>query len=99
MNKMNISRHALNDRFDRLFQICMTKGVGEIILVSPARDPQREICMTDTGVYIVRGVNGKIITMFYATYAQAYKLYKGNIPKPLQRVLRENERKGLINKV
>ena len=51
--------------------------------------------ITDTGVLLIMTPNKKkIITLYVVTMAQAKKLFKGEVPAQLKRVLRGYEKKG-----
>ena len=51
--------------------------------------------ITDTGVLLIMTPNKqKIITLYVVTMAQAKKLFKGEVPAQLKKVLRRYEKKG-----
>ena len=51
--------------------------------------------ITDTGVLLIMTPNKKkVITLYVVTMAQAKKLFKGEVPAQLKKVLRRYEKKG-----
>lgn len=51
--------------------------------------------ITDTGVLLIMTPNKKkIITLYVVTMAQAKKIFKGEVPAQLKKVLRGYEKKG-----
>ena len=51
--------------------------------------------ITDTGVLLIMTPNKKkIITLYVITMAQAKKLFKGEVPAQLKKILRRYEKKG-----
>ena len=97
---MNVSQHCSSDRLDRLVNIIMEIGVGEIIHVFPASNQYgpTEHCVTNTGVLIIRSPkDGKMITGFMLTTDRAVALYRANglknPPAGLMKTIHNNEKK------
>lgn len=103
MIKSNMTNHARYDRADRINAIIDTIGIGEIVLIVP-KNEYREICLTDTGVVIVRATaDRKIITVYVASLQLARTLYEkkfniNRLPKALFDTVRCNQKYAdLIN--
>lgn len=103
MIKSNMTYHARYDRADRINAIIDTIGIGEIMLIVP-KNEYREICLTDTGVAIVRTITDKkIITAYVASLQLARTLYEkkfniNKLPKTLfDVVLRNQKYADLVN--
>lgn len=98
-NKVTI--HFRDERADRATYIAQTIGFGEVIRTAEIYHANglveiRQI--TETGVQISRGVDGRLITMFIMRKQQIYRLYKtngwGNPPHWLITKAEKNWKKG-----
>ena len=104
MEKINPTKHLLEDRMDRVVFIATTIGFGEVVdefIVEDKKRGQRCECVTSTGVIIVKGMDRKtVITMFIGTVKQLAWLYHGerNIPLSVLKVAKRNEKKRLMEK-
>lgn len=103
MIKSNMTYHARYDRADRITAIIDTIGIGEIMFIVP-KNEYSEICLTTTGVVIVRTITERrIITVYVASLQLARALYatKFNmkkLPQTLFNVIRQNQKYAdLIN--
>lgn len=93
MMKMNFSNHCIEDRNERVYEIASTVGFGEIMGYFPGAHEVKAI--TTTGVLFIMTPNKKkVITLYIATMAQAKKLFKGEVPAQLKKVLKGYEKKG-----
>ena len=96
----NMTYHANTERLARLEYIVDTIGFGEVVAEFKGKDNlDRPFTqkLTDTGVMIVVGIDGKsIVTAYIANYAQANYCYRqahGNrrMPQNLCRRINNNE--------
>ena len=91
--KIEFSNHCIEERNERVYEIASTIGFGEIMQYFPGAHEVKAI--TDTGVLLVMTPNKKkIITLYVVTMAQAEKIFKGEVPAQLKKVLRRYEKKG-----
>lgn len=91
--KIEFSNHCIEERTERVYEIASTIGFGEITQYFPGAHEVKAI--TDTGVLLIMTPNKKkIITLYVLTMAQAKKLFKGEVPVKLKKVLRGYEKKG-----
>lgn len=69
--------HARVERVDRLTYIAMNVGFGEVVLEHPhPKYADRVECLTDTGVMIIKGIDGSIITAFVANVEKVVAIYR-----------------------
>ena len=96
----NMTYHANTERLTRLEYIVDTIGFGEVIAEFKGKDNQNRNFtqkLTDTGVIIVIGIDGKsIVTAYIANYNQANYCFRqahGNrrMPQNLRRRIENNE--------
>lgn len=77
MKVAKVSAHVVYDRMDRMMLIAKYIGWGEIVL--EVRNPERNNncinCLTSTGVLIVKGENGTLVTAYPASLSQVKALY------------------------
>lgn len=87
------TRHAGEDRLDRITQIAMTIGFGQVVKEKMKDGKWYQI--TDTGVLVVRTGNKEaIITMWAATMKQVSEIYGDErIPETLKNRMRANRKK------
>lgn len=103
MQKVKFSRHALEDREDRIVFIATNVGFGEVydtIQIYEVDRGYRKVELTETGVAIIKAVDEElVITMFVPSRAQLIKWYgdKNIVPIRLLNVAKRNEKKGWAN--
>lgn len=87
------TQHAGEDRLDRITQIAMTIGFGQVVKEKMKDGKWYQI--TDTGVLVVRTGNREaIITMWTATMKQVSEIYGDErIPETLKNRMRANRKK------
>lgn len=105
MNKLfntELTYHAGVQRANRLQQIINNVGLGQIVKECYTRDFNKivngqagvYICITDTGVTIVKDeLKQKIITMYITTFRELVKCYNGvnHIPNYLRKKVDRNQ--------
>ena len=91
----NLSSHVRNDRTDRLALIATTIGFGEIIKikVKPGKYGDVQMCITDTGVTIIKDLNDKVITAYACRINELTFIFEGRAPKQLYRMVCTNMKK------
>ena len=100
MTKTKFSKHALNDREDRIVWIATEIGFGQIvdtIQIYDADRSYRRVELTETGVAIIKAVDEEfVITMYLPTQRQLIKWYgnKNLVPIHLLNVAKRHEKKG-----
>lgn len=87
------TRHASEDRLDRITAIAMTIGFGQVIKERQKDGKWYQI--TDTGVMVVRTPDREsIITMWAATQRQVADIYgEETIPGTLRNKMKANRKK------
>lgn len=87
------TRHASEDRLDRITAIAMTIGFGQVIKERQREDKWYQI--TNTGVMVVRNeTKKKVITMWAANMKQISDVYeKENIPQSIKNTVKANRKK------
>ena len=95
MIKTKMSRHAINDRLDRLTNLVITLGAGEVAFSRPDYNHPGTIKeITTTGIILCRKAeDGTLITGFMATIDQAYEVYGGKPPQTIFNVVKYNNKK------
>jgi hypothetical protein len=90
--------HVRVERPDRMSNIENSVGWGEVVAIAPDRKGRTAInVLTSTGVFVVRGFDGNIITAWVASKAHAkYILRRAtgneNFPAWLWEVVKNNSR-------
>ena len=103
MKKTKFSRHALEEREDRIVWIATEVGFGQVIDTIQIYDvgrSYRRVELTETGVAIIKDVNEDIVvTMYLPTPRQLIGWYgdKNLIPIRLLNVAKRNEKRGGTN--
>ena len=103
MAKTNFSRHMIEDRTERYVTIATKVGFGQVMYTSTYSDRKgawinRTIELTSTGVCIVKGQDGAIVTMYCATIANIKSYFKiERLPKELFTAVKRNEKNGYCN--
>lgn len=68
MRVKRVSNHVAHDRMDRVLLIAQKIGWGEVVLEMPDHDfIDRFISLTTTGILLVKGANGTLITAYPAS--------------------------------
>ena len=103
MKKTKFSRHALEERENRIVWIATEVGFGQVvdtIQIYDAERSYRRVELTETGVAIIKAVDeDMVITMYLPTQHQLIKWYgdKNLIPIRLLNVAKRNEKRGWTN--
>ena len=103
MKKTKFSRHALEEREDRIVWIATEVGFGQVvdtIQIYDAERSYRRVELTETGVAIIKAVDEEIvITMYLPTQRQLINWYgdRNLIPIRLLNVAKRNEKRGWTN--
>ena len=104
MKKIKFSRHALEERENRIVWIATEVGFGQVVDTIQIYDVERSyrrVELTETGVAIIKAVNEEmIITMYLPTQRQLINWYgdKNLVPIRLLSVAKRNEKKGWTNR-
>ena len=87
------TRHASEDRLDRITMIALTIGFGRVIKERMIDDKWYQI--TDTGVMVVRNQTKEVvITMWAANIKQINNVYeKENVPQSIINTVKANKKK------
>ena len=99
---MEMSYHCRVERQDRVQHIINEIGLGQVVREKYQRFPEqisrgqagRYICVTDTGITIVKSEDKlKVITMYVTTYRELVAVYGGakNIPSYLHKRVDRNQ--------
>lgn len=93
--KIEMTYHASVERTDRFVAILTTIGIGEVVKHYYQPENDCELCLTDTGCILVRSgnVNGRLVTGFCASLAQAKKFYDDRLPSWLYAKVEKNYKK------
>lgn len=89
---MEMSYHCRVERKDRVQHIIDTIGLGQVVKEQFTRE--RYICITDTGVTIIKSADKtKVITMYVTTYRELVAVYGGQkkIPPYLKKKVDRNQ--------
>lgn len=101
MDKIELSRHIIKDRLERMVKIATTIGYGNIIkeFVTQGKYGQIRQCLTDTGIMILKELNSdKVITVYAIRLSRVIALYRTEapnerIPQKLYTAIINNEKK------
>ena len=91
---MNIemTRHAKEDRADRLTFIALHVGFGEVVVEKVCANDCAK-CLTNTGVMLVKGVGGVLITAYIADREQVSYMYPSSrVPEYLWKRVQKNKK-------
>lgn len=83
------SRHCLEERENRMMDILMNDGFGEVIAEFPAYN-EAKYCITNTACVLVVSPDGLVITTYLLTYKMASALFKDHIPPQLYQRIHKN---------
>lgn len=88
------TKHAGEDRLDRITAIAMTIGFGQVIKERQMEE-NKWYQVTDTGIMIVRTPNKEaVITMWTASQRQVAEVYGDErVPETLKNRMRANKKK------
>jgi hypothetical protein len=99
---MTLSRHLTQDRADRYAFIATTIGVGTVVhTYRQAYNkiegfPPCTVEITSTGVAMVRGDDGTLVTMYILSIQEARKYFvNAAIPMVLNAIIKSNNRRRL----
>ena len=97
MMKMEMTKHATNDRIDRMVYIAQTIGFGEkIVCEGFRRDKGTRQCITENGILIVKmPYEEKMVTAYIPTLEQAGMIYKSaglRMPDWIVRKIKKNQK-------
>lgn len=104
MKKTKFSKHALEEREDRIVWIATEVGFGQVVDTIQIYDVERSyrrVELTETGVAIIKAVDEEVvITMYLPTQRQLINWYgdKNLIPIRLLNVAKRNEKRGWTNR-
>jgi hypothetical protein len=104
MKKTKFSRHALNEREDRIVWIATEVGFGQVVDTIQIYDVERSyrrVELTETGVGIIKAMDEEMgITMYLPNQRQLIGWYgdKNLIPIRLLNVAKRNEKRGWTNR-
>jgi len=102
--KTKFTRHALEDREDRIVWIATKVGFGQVIDTIQIYDVERgyrKVELYETGVAVIRvNETNAIITMFLPTPTQLENWYgkKGSVPIRLATMAKLNKKRGWTDK-
>lgn len=103
-----LTKHCEFGRKKRIEAIIKNIGIGQIVKETYVRDFNKietnqngaYICVTDTGITIVKDeIHSKIITMYVTSFKELVMVFKGvnNIPKYLRKKVDQNQIKYIRN--
>lgn len=99
--RIRFSKHALNERADRIAYIATTIGFGEVIARKEVVDERGKAIrlLTDTGVIIVTDIHEKyILTMWIANPTQVKDFYPDGVRnQAVLRLVKKYMEKGYQN--
>ena len=105
MKTATMSIHCMNDRYERIQFIISILGLGNIVQERKETStnpyhPYKYVCVTDTGVTVVKSADKmKIVTMYVTTTKELIRVYDGkkNIPMKIWNKVIDNENKYIRN--
>lgn len=104
MKKTKFSKHALEEREERIVWIATEVGFGQVVDTIQIYDVERNyrrVELTETGVAIIKAVEEEfVITMYCPTQRQLKNWYgsQGAVPIRLWNVAKRNEKRGWTNR-
>ena len=104
MKKTNFTKHALEEREDRIVWIATEVGFGQVVDTIQIYDVERgyrRVELYETGVAIIKAVDEEVvITMYLPTSRQLAAWYNGArfVPVRLLNVAKRNEKRGWTNR-
>ena len=105
MKIASMTSHCATDRFNRVQNIINQIGLGQIVmerkeLSSNPKFPFKYLCVTNTGITVIRSEDKtKIITIYVTTIKELIRVYNGreNVPMELWAKVAYNERRYIRN--
>ena len=97
--KIQMSKHVMVDRADRMVHIMQTIGFGEEIVFTHVHEGTRE-CLTETGVIMVKTMHEeRLVTAYVPSLDKVVMMYKEmglRVPQYMVRKVNNNQkyRKG-----
>ena len=92
--RIAMTYHAREERTDRLTYIAMTVGFGNVVLTSRRPEEKKIDYLTDTGVLMIKGEDGALITAYICDINKAFAIYKkcgfSTVPPRINAVIRKN---------
>ena len=104
MKKTKFSRHALEEREDRIVWIATEVGFGQVVDTIQIYDVERsyrKVELYETGVAVIKALDEElVITMYVPAQNQIIKWYgdKNLVPIRLLNVAKRNEKRGWTNR-
>lgn len=104
MKKTKFSKHALEDREDRIVWIATEVGFGQVVDTIQIYDVERSyrrVELYETGVAVIKALDEElVITMYVPTQRQIINWYgdKNSVPIHLLNVAKRNEKRGWANR-
>ena len=104
LKKTKFSKHALEEREDRIVWIATEVGFGQVVDTIQIYDVERsyrQVDLTETGVAIIKANDEDlVITMYLPTRRQLINWYgdKNLVPIRLLNVAKYNEKRGWTNR-
>ena len=100
-----MTSHCANDRFQRIQNIIKYIGLGNIVkerieTSSNTRYAKKILCVTDTGVTVVKSEDKmKVITIYVTTINELIRVYDGrrNIPEQIWSKVQYNQTRYIRN--
>lgn len=81
MKMYRISKHASEDRFERMCYLMEQLGIGEEVCQMTDRNrTDRQIALTSTGVILVLAADGCVITAYVASIREAMAVWRKSSP-------------------
>ena len=97
ITNVRLSRHAEEDRIERLTKIATTIGFGKECLSVSIQEVDERYCLTTTGVIMAYGLTDKQLITAFVPKLQYAKKYFSVIPFALEIIIRNNQKKGYHN--
>jgi hypothetical protein len=89
--KVKTTHHICADRLDRIAYIGTTIGFGEILFSRHSEERDSTLCLTDTGVVIVKNKFDRVITAYVASsMSQVTYITRGQTPVWLTKRIKHN---------
>lgn len=98
MTEATYTYHCSYERAKRVANIIEHVGIGQVI--KKGYFSGKYICITDTGITIIKSADEtKIITMYITTYKELVRMYNGEkkIPSFLKKKVQHNQSKYIHN--
>lgn len=95
--KIQLTKHAKEDRIERMLYITQTIGFGErIVCEGSRRDKGTRQCITETGILIVKMPEEEtMVTAYIPTLEQAGMIYKSaglHMPNWMAQKIKKNQK-------